>query len=338
MTMGSLFGQIEEAGEKQLIRKSQPAWIHPMLATLTHQHFSDPKWIFEPKLDGIRCLAFRKGREVRLFSRNKRNLNETYPELKEAIETQSGDHFIVDGEIVAFEGAVTSFSRLQGRSYITNAAEARRSPIRVYYYLFDLVYLEGHDTTRLPLTDRKELLKSALRFRDPLRFVTHRSREGDIYLRDACRKGWEGLIAKRADSIYVQGRSRDWLKFKCVQQQEFVIGGYTDPQRSRIGFGALMIGYYENGNLCYAGKVGTGYTEQTLRELGKRLELLKRDSSPFSKAGEIREKHVHWVAPKLVAEIGFTEWTEDDRLRHPRYLGLRMDKKPPEVVRERPKA
>jgi bifunctional non-homologous end joining protein LigD len=132
--------------------------------------------------------------------------------------------------------------------------------------------------------------------------------------------------------------STSWLKFKCVQRQEFVIGGYTDPQRSRIGFGALMIGYCENGKLCYAGKVGTGYTDQTLRELGKRLESLKRDSSPFSKAGETREKHVHWVEPKLVAEIGFTEWTEDNRLRHPRYLGLRMDKKPQEVVRERLKA
>jgi bifunctional non-homologous end joining protein LigD len=206
MTTGSLFDQIQEAGRKQLIRNSQPAWINPMLATLTHKHFSDPKWIFEPKLDGIRCLAFRRGREIRLFSRNKKKLNETYPELKEAIETQSRDHFVVDGEIVAFEGSVTSFSRLQGRSHITNVAEARRSPIKVYYYLFDLLYLEGHDTTRLPLTDRKGLLKSALHFRDPLRFMTHRSREGEAYLRDACKKGWEGLIAKQADSVYVQGR------------------------------------------------------------------------------------------------------------------------------------
>jgi bifunctional non-homologous end joining protein LigD len=135
MTTGSLFDQIQEAGRKQLIRNSQPAWINPMLATLTHKHFSDPKWIFEPKLDGIRCLAFRRGREIRLFSRNKKKLNETYPELKEAIETQSRDHFVVDGEIVAFEGSVTSFSRLQGRSHITNVAEARRSPIKVYLLL-----------------------------------------------------------------------------------------------------------------------------------------------------------------------------------------------------------
>jgi bifunctional non-homologous end joining protein LigD len=336
--MGNPFNQIAAAGRKQLIRRSQPAWVSPMLATLTNKHFSDPKWIFEPKLDGIRCLAFRNGREIRLFSRNQKNLNETYPELKEAIETQPRDHFIADGEIVAFEGAVTSFSRLQGRSQIRSAAEARRSPIKVYYYLFDILYLDGSDTTHVSLRDRKVLLKSALRFRDPLRFMTHRRSEGEAYFYEACRKGWEGLIAKQADSIYVPGRSTSWLKFKCVQQQEFVIGGYTDPQRTRIGFGALMIGYYENGNLCYAGKVGTGYTSQTLRELVKRLESLKRDSSPFSKANEIREKHVHWVAPKLVAEIGFTEWTGDNRLRHPRYLGLRMDKKAQEVVRERPKA
>jgi bifunctional non-homologous end joining protein LigD len=336
MTMANPFDQIEEAGRKQLIRKNQPAWVSPMLATLTHKHFSDPKWIFEPKLDGIRCLAFRSGREIRLFSRNKKNLNETYPELKEAIETQSREHFIVDGEIVAFEGAVTSFSRLQGRSHIGSAAEARRSPIKVYYYLFDILYLDDCDTTHVSLRDRKVLLKSALRFRDPLRFMSHRSSEGEAYLHQACRKGWEGLVAKQVDSIYVQGRSTSWLKFKCVQQQEFVIGGYTDPQRTRIGFGALLIGYYENGNLCYAGKVGTGYTSQTLRELGKRLESLKRDASPFSKANEIREKHVQWVAPKLVAEVGFTEWTQDNRLRHPRYLGLRMDKKAQEVLRERP--
>jgi bifunctional non-homologous end joining protein LigD len=336
--MGSLFDQIEEAGRKKLIRKSQPTWVSPTLATLTDKHFSDPKWIFEPKLDGVRCLAFRRGREVQLLSRNKKNLNETYPELVEAVEAQPRHHFIVDGEIVAFEGGITSFSRLQGRMQIKNAEEARRSHIRVYYYLFDILYLDGYDATRVPLKERKALLRGALRFKDPLRFTVHRNSEGEAYLREACRKGWEGLIAKRAHSPYVQSRSTNWLKFKCVQQQEFVIGGYTDPQRSRIGFGALMIGYYDNGRLRYAGKVGTGYSEQTLRDLGNKLESLKQISPPFASPGEIRERRVHWVEPKLVAEVGFTEWTEDGRLRHPRYLGLRTDKKPEEVVRERPKA
>jgi len=221
--------------------------------------------------------------------------------------------------------------------HIANADAARRSPIKVYYYLFDLLYLDGYDTTPVPLKHRKALLKAALQFGVPLRFMTHRNTEGEAYLDEACRKGWEGLIAKQADSQYIQGRTTSWLKFKCVQRQEFVIGGYTDPQGSRIGFGALLIGYYEDGKLCYAGKVGTGYTDQTLRALGKKLHSFEQQCSPFFMPAEIREKHVHWVAPKLVAEIGFTEWTEDNRLRHPRFLGLRTDKKPEEVTRERPR-
>ncbi|HWO42998.1 MAG TPA: non-homologous end-joining DNA ligase [Candidatus Eisenbacteria bacterium] len=308
-----------------------------MLATLTDKPFSDPNWIFEPKLDGVRCLAFRKEKAIRLLSRNQKNLNQTYPEIEQALEEQARGQFIVDGEIVAFDGEVTSFARLQGRMHIGKADEARRNPIKVYYCLFDLLYLDGYDTTRVPLKYRKTLLKGALQFGDRLRYVHHRNTEGEAYLDEACRKGWEGLIAKQADSPYLQGRTTSWLKFKCVQRQEFVIGGYTDPQGSRIGFGALLVGYYEDGKFRYAGKVGTGYTDQTLRELSKKLYSLEQRCSPFFKA-KIREKNVHWVAPKLVAEIGFTEWTEDKRLRHPRFLGLRTDKRAEHVFRERAKA
>ena len=243
----------------------------------------------------------------------------------------------VDGEVVAFSGGVTSFSRLQGRMQIQDPDEARRSNIRVYYYVFDLLYVEEHDVTGLALRDRKRLLRRALRFENPIRFTSHRNEEGEAYYEEACRKGWEGIIAKRASSEYVHSRSRDWLKFKCVNQQELVIGGYTDPEGERIGFGALLVGYYEDGDLRYAGKVGTGYDDETLERLSSRLSNLGRETSPLAE-GEGDGSGVHWVTPKLVCEVGLTEWTHDGKLRHPRFLGLRRDKDPEDVVRERPGA
>lgn len=305
-----------------------------MLATLTRDYFSDPDWVFERKLDGERCLAFREGKELRLLSRNRKELNDTYPEMVEALRKQKAGDFIVDGEIVTFEGAVTSFSRLQQRMQLRDPEEALQSGVPVFYYIFDLLYLDGHDTTQVPLRHRKALLKRALRFKDPLRYTAHRNAEGEAYHREACRKGWEGVIAKRADSPYSHSRSCHWLKFKCVNEQEFVVGGYTDPKGSRIGFGALLIGCYEGEDLVYAGQVGTGYDDDTLRRLKKRLSSIERQSSPFAGHG-VPTRGVHWVEPKLVAQVGFTEWTEDGKLRHPRFLGLRRDKKPQEVVRER---
>jgi bifunctional non-homologous end joining protein LigD len=266
----ALDGLSPEARER-LRRTEQPSWTSPMLATLTHDYFSDPGWIFERKLDGERCVAFRKGKEVRLLSRNRKELNNTYPELVEALHEQEADDLIVDGEIVAFEGSRTSFSRLQQRMQVRDLEEARKTGVAVCYYLFDLLYLDGHDITQLDLRDRKMLLKRVLSFDEPLRFTVHRNTEDEAYHKEACRKGWEGIIAKRADSKYVHSRSRDWLKFKCVNEQEFVVGGYTDPKGSRVGFGALLIGCYEGDDLMYAGQVGTGYNEDTLRRLKKRL-------------------------------------------------------------------
>jgi bifunctional non-homologous end joining protein LigD len=189
------------------------------------------------------------------------------------------------------------------------------------------------DVTALPLRDRKRVLRETLRFTGPLRLTSHRNAEGEAYYREACRRGWEGVIAKRASGAYVHGRSPDWLKFKCVNQQEMVVVGFTDPHGRRRRLGALLVGYYEGRKLRYAGKVGTGFDDATLDRLGDRLQRLERDSSPLD--GERpRERGVHWVRPELVAEIGFTEWTRDGRLRHPRYLGLRTDKPAREVVRE----
>ena len=331
--LADLVASLPPAARALLKERPQPDWINPMLATLTYRRFSDPNWLFELKFDGERCLAFRNGGNVKLFSRNQKLLNNTYPEIAGAIGSQTLDNFVLDGEIVAFEGDVTSFSKLQRRMQIMDPVAARMAGVEVFYYVFDTPYIAGYDTTALGLRYRKTLLHEALSFEDPLRYTTHRDTEGEAAWREACSRGWEGVIAKRADSAYVQRRSTDWLKFKCVNQQELVIGGFTDPHGSRVGFGALLVGYYENGQLRYAGKVGTGYDTLTLIELGTRLRALETKTSPF--AEPVKEKGAHWVRPELVAEVGFTEWTVDGKLRHPRFLGLRDDKPARSVVRER---
>jgi bifunctional non-homologous end joining protein LigD len=300
-----------------------PDWVEPMKAVLTDERFSDPSWIFERKLDGIRCLAFKADGQVRMLSRNKLSLNARFPEVAQSLEQDPAAGLVIDGEVVAFAGRQTSFSALQQRG---------ERPVRIYYYVFDLLYHEGRDVTGLPLRERKALLRKALTFEGPIRLTPHRNADGEALFGEACRKGWEGLIAKRADSPYVHGRSRDWLKFKCGFEQEFVIGGFTPPRGSRTEFGALLVGYYDRGKLRYAGKVGTGFTHATLKDLGARLVQLQVDEPPFDE--QVRERAVTWVRPELVAQVGFSEWTRDGRLRHPRFLGLRDDKAAEEVVRE----
>ena len=302
-----------------------PAAVEPMKAALTDERFTDPEWIFERKLDGIRCIAIKGGGRVRLLSRNALPLDARFPEIRAALETDPADGFVVDGEVVAFAGAQTSFAALQQRG-------DRGHRARALLYLFDVVHLAGMDTTGLPQRARKAVLRDALRWRDPVRLTVHRNAEGLALYEEACRKGWEGLIAKRADAPYVHGRSRDWLKMKCDAAQEMVIGGWTAPRGSRTDLGALLIGVYDDGRLRYAGKVGTGFTQATLRDLAARLAPLRRDGSPFADAPRLRD--ATWVEPRLVAQVGFTEWTRDGRLRHPRFLGLREDKAPEEVVRE----
>ncbi|MGA8543981.1 MAG: non-homologous end-joining DNA ligase [Mycobacterium sp.] len=310
-----------------------PDWRAPTLATLTEKRFSDPGWIFERKFDGMRCLGFRDGDRVRLLSRNHQSLNGTYPELVDALAAQHATRFVVDGEVVAFDGRRTSFARLQGRLGITNAEAARASPIHVYYYLFDLLHLDGKSTIGIPLSWRKRLLRNAIQFSDPLRNTPHRVEDGIAAYRAACQRGDEGVIAKLADASYDGGRSPNWLKFKCVRDQEFVVGGYTAPKGSRIGLGALLLGYHDGRDLVFAGKVGTGFDQATLRSLHKRLSAIERDAPPFTR-GLKHEADARWVDPELVAQIGFTEWTRDGKLRHPRYQGLRTDKNAAEVVRE----
>ena len=307
-------------------------WRAPMLATLTAERFDDPNWLFERKLDGVRAIAARDGARTTLWSRNQKPMDATYPELVSELDRRGPDRFVADGEIVAFDGGQTSFSKLQGRIQLREARDIERVGIPVYLYLFDLLVLGDRDLTGLPLRERKRLLRDAFDFGGALRLSAHRNEHGIDYYRHACEHGWEGLIAKRADSTYTPGRSPDWLKFKCVREQELVIGGFTDPRGSRHGFGALLLGYYDGDRLRYAGKVGTGYNERTLADLRSRLDQLARSRSPFT--GPVRESGTHWVRPELVAQIGFSEWTRDGLLRHPRFLGLREDKVATEVVRE----
>jgi DNA ligase D-like protein (predicted ligase) len=312
------------AQERALLRPAAlPETAQPMLAVLTQERFSDPAWVYERKLDGVRCIAIRGEREVRLLSRNNLSQNAQFPGIAAALEAGPATPLVLDGEIVAFAGGRTSFELLQQRN-------ERR--VSVVLYVFDLLHLGGFETTALPLHARRRLLRRAVAFRAPLRLTPSHKRDGERLYAEACRKGWEGLIAKRADAPYTHGRSRDWLKFKCSAEQELVIGGYTAPRGSRVDLGALLLGHFENGRLRYAGKVGTGFTQATLADLAARLAPLRRESSPFSDV--VREPHATWVEPRLVAQVGFSEWTRDGRLRHPRFLGLRDDKAAEDVVRE----
>jgi bifunctional non-homologous end joining protein LigD len=305
----------------------------PMKAVLSDRPFSSPDWVFERKLDGERCGARRVDGKVQLLSRTGQQLSSTYPDLVDALSI-GGPDLLVDGEIVAFARGRTSFERLQQRMQIRDPERARRSPVAVYYYLFDLLELNRENVRPLPLLERKALLRRAVGFRDRLRYTPHRRGDGEAAFVAACRRGWEGLIAKRAESPYVSTRSRDWLKLKCAHGQELVIGGWTEPKGSRQRLGALLVGYYAAGAFRYAGKVGTGFDARTLEMLGDELERRERKTSPFT-AGD-SPRNARWAEPELVAEIAFAEWTRDGKLRQPRYQGLRDDKPAREVVRERP--
>src|SRR5262245_38536425 len=304
-----------------------------MLATLTDRRDFGDEWLLERKFDGERCVTRKEGDAVRLESRTGKDLTSTYPELRAALAVQRLDRFLLDGEVVVFDGEQTSFSRLQRRLGVTQPSPALVEEIPTVYCVFDLLEAGGEDLTVRPLVERRARLEQAIRPTESLLISEVWSDRSERRFTEACRAGWEGLLAKRADAPYVGGRSKDWLKLKCVLGQEFVIGGYTDPAGSRTDFGALLVGYYEGERLRYAGKVGTGYSAETLTELGGRLRTLETRESPFSDAHPI-PLGTHWTSPKLVAQIGFAEWTTEGRLRQPRFLGLRDDKHPEEVVRE----
>ena len=262
-----------------------------MLATLTDRRDFGEDWLLERKFDGERCVARKAGDEVRLESRNGKDLTGTYPEVDSALAAQRARELLLDGEVVAFDGDQTSFSRLQQRLGVTRPSRTQVASYPVVFCVFDLLEIDGEDLTGKQLLERRARLAKALRPRKALQLSEAWRGDSQRRFARACRSGWEGLIAKRADAPYARGRSRDWLKLKCAWEQELVIGGYTDPGGSRTDFGALLVGYYEDGQLRYAGKVGTGYTAATLRELGAQLRDLETDAPPFVDAPANPTRH-----------------------------------------------
>lgn len=305
--------------------------VEPMLATTADRPVDGPEWVFEPKLDGIRLLAARDGDRVALVTRNGKDHSDRYPELLDELAAQPVGRFVVDGEVVAFDGGLTSFGRLQQRSGLRGDL-ARRNSVPVHLYLFDLLWLGAEDLRPAPLLERKDRLRTALEFGDALRYCTHSTGSGPELLAHACAAGWEGLMAKRVDRPYRGGRSTAWLKLKCVADQELVIGGFSDPKGGRSRFGSLLVGHHDDTGLRYAGRVGTGFDQRTLERVGDLLAAREQSECPF--VDPPTERDLHWVRPDLVCQVGFTEWTSSGRLRHPRFLGLREDKPASEVRRD----
>lgn len=325
---------------KKLKKTAQPKSIKPMLATLTQNYFSSKDWIYEHKFDGVRCVAFKKNGKVSLMSRNNNIMNTEYPEIVSVLEKDPADDFVIDGEIVAIgKTGISDFQLLQGRINLKqeNLIEERQKKIEIIYRIFDLIYCSGFDTTKLPLIFRKKVLKKLLKFNKLLSFSEHKIGDGVKFFHQACRLHWEGLIAKKKDSEYVETRSPNWLKFKCAFGQELVIGGFTEPEGSRSYFGALLVGYYDKDKFMYAGKVGTGFSYAMLEILGKKLNKLEISKCPFQNF-EDSTRNIHWVSPKLVGEFEFAQWTRGGKLRVGRFKGLRTDKKATDVIKETPKS
>ena len=334
---GAMSGRLDalsKTAHARLRYRPQPGWMAPMLATLVEA----------PPRGGTGCTSpssMASGRWCTPTAARPALLPEpeaargAYPELVEALGLAVRGDAVLDGEVVAVDPATgqSSFSRLQRRMQLRDEVRARASGVAVELYLFDCLFYEGIDLTGLPLVDRKAVLRDVVWYDGPIRFTPFRTTGSAAMFREACAKGAEGIIAKRAESRYASARSLDWLKIKCVHQQEFVVGGYTAPKGSRERLGALLVGYYENGALRYAGKVGTGYDRAALELLHRRLGPLHRRTSPFA-PGPAPAADVQWVTPRLVVEIGFGEWTPAGLLRHPRYLGVREDKTAAEVRKE----
>jgi len=286
------------------VRSTFPDWIEPMAATLTQERFTGADWTFERKFDGIRLVAFKQGTDVRLYSRTRKAKD--LPAIAAAVASLPVRDAILDGEL-AWDGHTA-------------------------YHVFDVIWLDGRDVTRLTLVERRALLKTL-----PLRAPLQRVRElTDAEPWERARvEGWEGVIAKRLDSPYEHRRSKHWLKMKCELAQDFVVGGFTDPQGGRVGLGALLVGYYEGDDFVFAGKVGTGFDTALLTDLRTRLDAIELEKTPFTKATGLPRVRAHWVRPNIVVHVAFIEWTVHEKLRHSRLLAVRSDRQPRAVVRER---
>ncbi len=339
-------GKNETVGQATRLLKGlpsvKPQFIEPMKARLVDEPPKHGDWLYELKFDGIRAMAIKNDRKVSLISRNGNKLDARFPEIVEAVKNLPVREYVIDGEVVALdEDGRSSFQLLQGLEM-----EGRKAPLR--FYVFDLLQLDGKSLLGLPLEQRKQVLaKICENVGDPIRYSGEISGDVKSLLAEVKRRGLEGLIGKQRNSVYEPGRrSGTWIKLKCVNEQEFVIGGYTPPAGSRKYFGAILVGYYEIGKLRFAGKVGSGFTEKSLSMLHKKFREEEHDDCPFvdlpsKQGGEWVQgitpsmmKKMHWVNPKFVAEIKFAEWTRDQKLRQPVFLGMREDKAATEVKRE----
>jgi ATP-dependent DNA ligase len=282
-----------------------PDWLEPMAATLTQDRFTGNDWLFERKFDGIRLLAYKRGVDIRLYSRNR--LPQQLPAIANAIVRLPVDEVILDGE-VTWDGPSG-------------------------YHVFDILWINGRSVTKLPIEERRAILER-LPLEPPLRHVE--LVDNPEPWERARREGWEGVIAKRRGSPYEHRRSKQWLKMKCELSHEFVVGGFTDPRGTRAGLGALLIGYYDGGDFVFAGKIGTGFDTALLVDLRRRLDAIEIATSPFTRATGLPRLRAHWVRPQIVVEAGFIEWTAHGKLRHPRLLGIHPNRQARDVTRGKP--
>ncbi|HXU36908.1 MAG TPA: non-homologous end-joining DNA ligase [Blastocatellia bacterium] len=313
-------------------RAALPDFVSPQLATLVKEAPPGDEWLHELKFDGYRMLCRIGHGKVRFWSRNRVEWTAKFPSIARAMQSIAATSAIFDGEVVVMDSrGRTSFQRLQ-------QAMGKGGSAEFIYEVFDLVYLDGFNLAKTPLIERKRLLKKLLGATDasgPLRYSDHIEGSGAEVFKQACRKGTEGIVSKLATSTYDSARNRNWQKVKCSKQQEFVIAGYTPSKKGLPGFGSLILGVYEEGELVYTGRVGTGFSLKKRVELKKKFDTIARETAAFAvkpKAAGLAD--AHWVSPRLVAEVTFTEWTSDGAIRHPSFQGLREDKKPHEVHRE----
>ncbi len=338
---GEVLGPVKLELDK--LPSAEPAFIEPMKAMLVEDLPKGEEWVCELKFDGIRAVAVKADQEVTLYSRSRQNLTPKYYEIAQSLEKLPAPSAVLDGEIVALDSeGRPSFQLLQAYHM-----SPRKPPL--IYYVFDLLNLDGKDLLRLPLETRKKAAQELLRGMNPnVRFSSGIDADSERLMRELQKRGLEGLVAKRTGSRYEPGRrSGAWVKFKWANQQEFVIGGYTEPKGSRTNFGALLVGYYEGGRLMFAAKVGTGFDQKLLGSLYRRFQPLIRPDCSFDNLPEKRGagrfgggltasemRRCTWLEPRLVCEVRFAEWTRDNHLRQPAFLGLREDKPAKDVVRE----
>jgi bifunctional non-homologous end joining protein LigD len=320
------------------VRAEFPGKMPVTLAELGRKPFSDPNWVFEVKWDGVRVLAYVEGSSVKVSARSGRDITNEFPEMKKLAGQLNANSAVLDGEVVALDGHGRSeFQRLQERLGVQNPSAALRAKVPINCYFFDLLYLQGYDVRKVPLLERKELLKQSLVTNEVFRYSEHEREQGEALFGAAKKQGLEGIIGKKIDSLYSGRRTSDWVKLKVVNELDAVVGGWTDPRRSRKYFGALVLGLYEGKELKFIGSAGTGFDEREQRRVHQELKAIASDPCPFRAVPRLKEP-VHWVRPEMVARIKFGNWTHGEHLRMPVLLGIRKDREAKECTFESAKS